>query len=277
MTIVEPLLSIDDLTVEYVGAKTDSTVVKRVSFDIAHGEILGLAGKSGCGKSTIAYAVCRLLKMPAIISSGEIRLEGRDLLRLSPREMAAVRWQKISMVFQSAMNALNPVVNIEAQFRDVLTVHGGFSARQARDRAAELLDLVNISSDRLDDYPHQFSGGMRQRIVIALALALNPRLVIMDEPTTALDVIVQSEILESIVALKKRFGFSVLFITHDLGLMVEYCDRIAVMQKGKIVELGTSSRIYRAPEHDYTRSLWASLPRLPKRSRALEEVHENGK
>lgn len=264
MNAADSLLTVRDLTVDYVGAQTDTTVVDHVSFDIAPGEVFGLAGESGCGKSTIAYSICRLLKAPAVIADGEIRFEGRDLLELSPAEMAGVRWSRISMVFQSAMNALNPVTTIEAQFRDVLAAHAGLGRAAARERAAELLRLVDIAPDRLRDYPHQFSGGMRQRIVIAIALALNPRLVIMDEPTTALDVIVQREILDKIADLRARFGFSILFITHDLGLMVEYCDRIAVMRKGRIVEHGAAQRIHQAPEHPYTQSLWASLPRLPR-------------
>lgn len=257
------LLSVENLTVDYIGATTDTRAVDSVSFDIAEGEIFGLAGESGCGKSTIAYAICRLLKPPALASGGAIRFDGLDLLRATPAEVAALRWRQIAMVFQSAMNALNPVITVEAQFRDTLA-RSGLTGEAARARAEELMTLVDIPPERLSDYPHQFSGGMRQRIVIAIALALGPRLVIMDEPTTALDVIVQHEIMEKIAELQRRFGFSILFITHDLGLMAEYSDRMAVMLKGKIVEEGPAQRLYRAPQHAYTRALWAAFPRLPK-------------
>jgi len=260
-----PLLSVRNLVVDYVGDIRDVRAVDDVSFDIAPGEVFGLAGESGCGKSTIAFAVSRLLKAPAVVSGGKILFEGQDVLRLAPAELAALRWRRIAMVFQSAMNALNPVMTVEAQFRDVLAAHEGLSRRAARERAAELMRLVDIPPDRLKDYPHQFSGGMRQRIVIAIALALNPRLVVMDEPTTALDVIVQREILDKIAALRARFGFSILFITHDLGLMTEYCDRIGVMLAGRLVEEGTAQAIYKNPQHDHTRRLWASFPRLPGR------------
>ena len=265
MTALTPLLSVHNLVVDYVGDIRDVRAVDDVSFDIAPGEVFGLAGESGCGKSTIAFAISRLLKAPAVISGGKVLFEGQDVLRLPPAELAALRWRRIAMVFQSAMNALNPVMTVEAQFRDVLAAHEGLSRHAARERAAELMRLVDIPPDRLKDYPHQFSGGMRQRIVIAIALALNPRLVVMDEPTTALDVIVQREILDKIAALRARFGFSILFITHDLGLMTEYCDRIGVMLAGRLVEQGTAQAIYKNPQHDYTRRLWASFPRLPGR------------
>lgn len=166
------------------------------------------------------------------------------------------------MVFQSAMNSLNPVLRIEAQFYDVLRTHKNMSRAQARERTAEMLTLVDIAPDRMRDYPHQFSGGMRQRIVIAICMALDPKLVIMDEPTTALDVVVQREILQRINELRRRFGFSVLFITHDLGLMVQFCDRIGIMLAGRLVEQNTAEAIYRTPEHDYTKKLWGSFPSL---------------
>jgi peptide/nickel transport system ATP-binding protein len=166
------------------------------------------------------------------------------------------------MVFQSAMNSLNPVLRIEQQFYDVLKTHKRITRAQARDRTAEMLKLVDISPDRMRDYPHQFSGGMRQRIVIAICLALDPRLIVMDEPTTALDVVVQREILQRINELRRKLGFAVLFITHDLGLMVQFCDRIGIMLGGKLVEQGTADAIYRTPEHDYTKKLWASFPSL---------------
>lgn len=257
-----PVLSVKNLTIDYIGENNDFRAVDAVSFDIAPGEFFGLAGESGCGKSTIAFAISRLHRPPALIRSGEILLEGRNVLDLDKEQLRRFRWSEVAMVFQSAMNSLNPVLTIETQFYDVLHTHLGMNRAQARERAAQLLKLVDISPDRLKSYPHQCSGGMRQRIVIAICLALNPKLLIMDEPTTALDVVVQREILQRIDKLRVEFGFSVLFITHDLGLMVQVCDRIGVMLEGKLVEVNTARDIYTAPQHDYTRKLWASMPRL---------------
>ena len=259
----EPILSVSNLSVDYVGADTDFHAVKNVSFDIAAGEFFGLAGESGCGKSTIAFAISRLLRPPAIIRTGSrIVLDGRDVLALDDTALRDLRWREVAMVFQSAMNSLNPVLTVERQFYDVLNTHTGMSRVAARTRAAELLKLVDISADRLTAYPHQLSGGMRQRVVIAICLALNPKLLIMDEPTTALDVVVQREILERIHRLRRELGFAVLFITHDLALMAQVSDRIGIMLEGELVEVGDAKAIYRAPQHDYTRKLWASIPRL---------------
>ncbi len=258
-----PLLSVRNLTIDYIGDNRDFRAVDDVSFDVAPGEVFGLAGESGCGKSTIAFAVSRLHKPPALIRrQSKILLNGRDVLDLAPRELAAFRWREVAMVFQSAMNSLNPVLRIEDQFHDVLTTHTAMTKAKARERAAEMLRLVDISPDRLRDYPHQFSGGMRQRIVIAICLALDPKLVIMDEPTTALDVVVQREILQRINDLRRTFGFSVLFITHDLGLMVQFCDRIGIMLAGRLVEVNAAEAIFRTPSHDYTKKLWSSFPSL---------------
>ncbi|MGF9564612.1 ABC transporter ATP-binding protein [Neorhizobium sp. BT27B] len=259
----QPLLSIKNLTIDYIGDETDFRAVDNVSFDVAPGEVFGLAGESGCGKSTLAFAISRLHRPPALIRKGsEILLDGRDVLDLDPKALAAFRWREVAMVFQSAMNSLNPVLRIEAQFYDVLKAHLGLTKAQARERTAEMLKLVDINPDRMGDYPHQFSGGMRQRIVIAICLALGPKLVVMDEPTTALDVVVQREILQRINELRRKLGFSVLFITHDLGLMVQFCDRIGIMLGGKLVEQNTAEAIYKTPQHDYTKKLWASFPSL---------------
>ncbi|MBZ9654548.1 ABC transporter ATP-binding protein [Phyllobacterium lublinensis] len=260
--MTNPLLSIQNLTIDYVGETADFRAVDDVSFDVAQGEIFGLAGESGCGKSTIAFAISRLHKPPALIRSGRILLEGRDVLDLDQAALRSFRWREVAMVFQSAMNSLNPVLRVEAQFHDVLRTHLGLTRTQARERTAEMLRLVDIPPDRMRDYPHQFSGGMRQRIVIAICLALNPKIVVMDEPTTALDVVVQREILQRINELRRTFGFSVLFITHDLGLMVQFCDRIGIMLAGKLVEQNSAGNIYAQPQHDYTRKLWASFPSL---------------
>jgi len=261
--VSDPVLSIRNLSIDYIGADDVFCAVKDVSFDVGQGEFFGLAGESGCGKSTIAFAISRLHRPPALIRKGsQILLGGRDVMELSDAELRSFRWQEVAMVFQSAMNSLNPVLTIEAQFHDVLRAHAGMSRAQSRERAAELLKLVDIAPDWLTAYPHQCSGGMRQRIVIAICLALNPKLLIMDEPTTALDVVVQHEILQRIDALRRELGFSVLFITHDLGLMVQVSDRIGIMLEGELVEVGAAQDIYHRPQHDYTRKLWASMPRI---------------
>ncbi|MCG7497932.1 ABC transporter ATP-binding protein [Vibrio sp. Of7-15] len=258
----DPLIRVKNLCVDYITDSGDFRAVNNVSFDIGKGEIFGLAGESGCGKSTIAFALTRLHKPPAFISNGQLIFEGQDLLKLSDKELGIVRWQQIAMVFQSAMNSLNPVLPVEEQFADVLRHHMGMNNEEARARAEQLLDLVNIPRHRLSEYPHQFSGGMRQRLVIAIALSLNPKLIIMDEPTTALDVVVQREILQQIYSLREEFGFSVLFITHDLALMSQLCDRIAVMRHGQIAEVNHAHQIRNNPQHTYTQKLWASFPNI---------------
>ncbi|MCE0555408.1 MULTISPECIES: ABC transporter ATP-binding protein [unclassified Motilimonas] len=256
----QPTLVIKNLCVDYLLDESEFRAVDNVSFNINKGEIFGLAGESGCGKSTIAFAISQLLRPPAYISGGEILLNGDNTLTMDKKTIAKTRWSKVSMVFQSAMNSLNPVLTIEEQFRDMFYRHKGYDETESAKRAGQLLELVGINPNRLKDYPHQFSGGMRQRIVIAIGLALNPDLLIMDEPTTALDVVVQREILLQIHALRKEFGFSVLFITHDLSLMTQLCDRIGVMLKGELVEVGKAKDILHRPQHPYTQKLWQSIP-----------------
>ena len=257
-----PLVSVKGLQVDYLTGKGLFTAVKAVDFEIGQGEVMGLAGESGSGKSTIAFSLMRLHRPPAIISKGSIAIGGEDVLAMPPARLEKWRWSTVSMVFQSAMNSLNPVITLFEQFRDMLVRHTSMSKSEARARAEELLKLVGIPAARLDDYPHQLSGGMRQRVVLAMALALNPKLIIMDEPTTALDVVVQREILQEIMVLKERFGFSILFITHDLALMSQFADRIAVMLEGHIVEIAPTADIVTNPSHDYTRRLWDAMPRL---------------
>ena len=263
MVTATPLVEIRNLTVDYVGANSVARAVNGIDFDIGRGEAFGLAGESGCGKSTVAFALARLTKLPGLVSGGSIRFEGEDVLGFSPQRLQRYRWREVSFVFQSAMNALNPVITVAEQIEDAIAAHRPRSTRaENRARAAEMFDLVGINPKRLDDYPHQFSGGMRQRICIAMALVLEPKLIIMDEPTTALDVVVQRDIIEQICDLKTRFGFSVLFITHDLGLMIEFCDRIGVMYAGELVEVAPASSILTAPQHPYTRALGRSFPPL---------------
>lgn len=260
----KPLVEVRGLKVDFLTAKGLFTAVKGVDFSIGHGEVLGLAGESGSGKSTIALALMRLHRPPAIISEGSIVIDGEDVLAMPEQRLRQWRWSSVSMVFQSAMNSLNPVLTIFEQFRDVIMQHTGKTRQQARERAEQLLTMIGISPSRLDDYPHQLSGGMRQRVVLAIALVLDPKLIIMDEPTTALDVVVQREILEEIVALKEKFGFAILFITHDLALMGQFADRIAIMLEGRLVEVAPSAELIAHPQHDYTKRLWASMPLLAR-------------
>ena len=261
------VLTLEDFSVVY---EVDPPVeaVRNVSLSLRRGEILGLAGESGCGKTTLAYGIQRLLKPPAVITSGEVVFHDEsgddiDIKRLDVEGLRAFRWDKVSMVFQGAMNSLNPVTTIGAQLSDVFETHRpDMSRAERREECAQLLDLVKVGRDRLRSFPHELSGGMRQRVMIAMALALKPQLMIMDEPTTALDVLIQREILLQISELREQFGFSVIFITHDLPLLLEISDRIAVMLKGEIVELDTPENIYRSAKHEYTRKLLASFPSL---------------
>lgn len=258
----QPLLSVRNLEVEYRTKRGRVKAVDNVSFDINTNEVLGLAGESGCGKSTIAHAVTRILKPPAYITGGQIMFKSTDILGMSEDELRAFRWEHLSIVFQSAMNALNPVLTVGAQIIDAIQAHVPVSKEEARARALELLDVVGIHGNRIDSYPHQLSGGMRQRAVIAIALALNPEMIIMDEPTTALDVVVQKQIIQEIRQLKEKFGFSILFITHDLSLLVEFSDRIGIMYAGELVEIGPSREIFDSPQHPYTVRLMNSFPTI---------------
>jgi len=256
------LLHIDHLKAGYATKAGFVRAVDDVSFSLRRGEFLGIAGESGCGKSTLAYAIMRLLRDNAAIESGRIVFDGTDIAGLDERAMNEYRWTKMAMVFQSAMNALNPVLSIEEQLVDAVLAHRDVSKKEARGTAAEMLELVDINADRLSSFPHQLSGGMRQRIMIAMALLLRPDLLIMDEPTTALDVVVQRSILQKIQELRTKLGFSVIFITHDLSLLVEISDSLAIMYAGKICEYGPSRELYAAPEHPYTKGLMSSFPTL---------------
>jgi peptide/nickel transport system ATP-binding protein len=258
----DALLEVRQLVVEYGAGAKVARAVDGVDLTIRQGEIVGLAGESGCGKTTIANAVMQILRPPARIASGSILFDGENLLGKSTEELRRFRWRNVSMVLQSAMNALNPVMRIGDQFVDAMRAHERLSRRQTYVRTGELLELVGIDRRRARAYPHELSGGMRQRVIIALALALNPQLIIMDEPTTALDVVVQREILQQVQELQHELGFAVLFITHDLSLLLEFADRIAIMYAGEIVETGPAERIGVNPQHPYTQGLLNSFPPL---------------
>jgi peptide/nickel transport system ATP-binding protein len=256
------LLEVQNLEVEYWTRRGVVRAVDGVSFNIHENEVFGLAGESGCGKSTIAHAVTRVLKPPAYITGGEVLFKGDNILALNEEKLRAFRWEHLSIVFQSAMNSLNPVLTVGEQVIDVLQTHRQMTKKQARERARELLNVVGIDPNRIDSYPHQLSGGMRQRVVISIALALNPEMIVMDEPTTALDVVVQKQIIEEIQELKQKFGFSILFITHDLSLLVEFSDRIGIMYAGELIEVSPSRELFSSPKHPYTQRLMNSFPTI---------------
>jgi peptide/nickel transport system ATP-binding protein len=276
MNPTAPVLDISGFSVVYRIPGGDVRAVSDVNLALHTGEVVGLAGESGSGKSTLAYAVSRLLRAPALITGGSVIYSGRraagptDVLELDGRELQQLRWREIAIVFQSAMNALNPVLNVRDQITDVIHAHLRMSRGDALEKAGSLLDLVGIPRSRLRSYPHELSGGMRQRVMIAIALAADPEIVIMDEPTTALDVVVQRDILAQIVELKEQLGFAILFITHDLSLLLELADRIAVMYAGQLMEVAAATGIHHQPAHPYTRGLLTSFPSLhgPRRELA---------
>ena len=257
-----PLLDVQNLTVDYLGPAGSVRAVNQVSFSLAPGEILGLAGESGSGKSTLMHAVLRTLGPPAVIRSGQVTLMGEDLLAKSFAEIRALRWRRAAFVFQSAMQSLNPVMTLGAQFADLFKHHEALTRHDADRRTDALLSRVGIATHYRERYPHELSGGMRQRAGIALALALNPPLIVMDEPTTALDVVVQKEILQDLLAERESHGFAVVFITHDLPLLLDLSDRLAVLYRGEIVECAGSAAIAEAPQHPYTKHLLQAFPRL---------------
>jgi oligopeptide/dipeptide ABC transporter ATP-binding protein len=259
---MDPLLRVDHLTTVFDLPSGSVPAVNDVSFEIRQGETLGIVGESGSGKSVTAFSIMRLVQSPGRIAGGSISFKGRNLLQLSEREMRHVRGAEISLIFQEPMTALNPVFTIGDQLRETLLVHGKATRGDAQTRAIELLQAVRIpdAAGRVNDYPHQLSGGMRQRVLIAMALACKPALVIADEPTTALDVTIQAQILDLLREMKAAFNLSLMLITHDLGVIAETADRVAVMYAGRIVEQGAVRDVFRAPQHPYTRGLLASIP-----------------
>jgi peptide/nickel transport system ATP-binding protein len=267
----EPVLEIRGLSVDYGHGGQAVHAVIDADLTLRRGQVLGLAGESGSGKSTLAYGATRLLRQPGIITAGSVLFRpyterqdiAIDILDASPETLRGLRWRDVALVFQSAMNSLNPVLTVQAQLTDTLAAHLPHSSKdERRHRAAELLELVGISADRLRSFPHELSGGMKQRVMIAMALALDPQVVIMDEPTTALDVVTQRQIVEQVIRLRDQLGFSVLFITHDLSLLIEMADSIAIMYAGRIVESAPAQRLFRAPRHPYSAALLGSFPSL---------------
>ena len=267
------LLNIKDLVVEY---RTDGGVIHAVNgFDLSlkKGEALGLVGETGAGKTTVAKAILRILPdPPAKVCSGSIEFEGEDLLRLSESNMHRIRGNKISMIFQDPMTALNPVETIGEQIAEPVRIHNRVSRSEARKRTIEMLEMVGIPGERYSEYPHQFSGGMKQRVIIAMALACNPELLLADEPTTAFDVTIQAQVLEMMANLKKDLNTSLILITHDLGIVAEMCEKVAVVYAGEIVESGTADDIFNHTAHPYTEGLFDSLPRINSTARRLRPI-----
>jgi peptide/nickel transport system ATP-binding protein len=255
------VLSVRDLRVTYRTKGGDVPAVRGVDLDIDKGHVLGLAGESGCGKSTIAGAILRLHSADTKIE-GQVLLDGQDVLALKPGRLRALRWTGASIIFQGALHALNPVRRVGDQIVEAMTVHKLAGEREARVRAAELLEEVGLPARRIDDYPHELSGGQKQRVMIAMALACNPSLVIADEPTTALDVMVQAQVLQLLKALQRELGLAMLFITHDLSVLAEVSDRIAIMYAGQIIEEGPAEGVFRAPAHPYTKALAGAFPEI---------------
>jgi len=262
MITTKPVLEVKDLVVEYASDSGPVRAVDRVSFDVARGEFLGIVGESGCGKSTLLFAIARLLSRPAEIVSGEVRFDGTDMVSLDDEELRHLRWRRYSVVMQSAMNALNPVMTIGSQLRDAIQAHDRMPDRQVRARSEEVIRLVGIDPVHLNSYPHQLSGGMRQRAMIAMALVFTPDLVIMDEPTSALDVVAQRSLMLQIKELQRRIGFAAIFVTHDMSLVSHFSDRLAVMYAGQVMEIGPTNTLFASPKHPYSTGLLGSFPSI---------------
>src|SRR5215467_7697393 len=256
------VLEVRDLSVEYIMERGTVLAVDQVSFDLAAGEFIGIVGESGCGKSTLLFAIAQLLAPPAGITGGSVTFLGRNMVGLTDRELTAVRWKDLSVVMQSAMNALNPVKSIGAQFADAMRAHGVASKPQIADRSAEVLRMVGIDPVHLKSYPHQLSGGMRQRSMIAMAMLFTPDLVIMDEPTSALDVVAQRSLMVQIKELQEELGFAVIFVTHDMSLVSHFSDRLLVMYAGQVVELSETRKLFDHPLHPYSQGLLSAFPSI---------------
>jgi peptide/nickel transport system ATP-binding protein len=256
------ILEVRDLSVEYLLERGIVLAVDKVSFDLAAGEFLGIVGESGCGKSTLLFAVAQLLAPPAEVTGGSVIFKGRNMVGLTDKEMTAIRWRNLSVVMQSAMNALNPVKSIGAQFSDAMRAHGVASKGEIAERSAEVLKMVGIDPVHLKSYPHQLSGGMRQRSMIAMAMLFTPDLVIMDEPTSALDVVAQRSLMVQIKELQEQLGFAIIFVTHDMSLVSHFSDRLMVMYGGVIAEFGATRQVFDSPLHPYSIGLLEAFPSI---------------
>jgi peptide/nickel transport system ATP-binding protein len=256
------ILSVRDLAVEYATGRGAVRAVDGVNLDVHAGEFVGIVGESGCGKSTLLFAIARLLSSPAEITGGSVMFGDQDLVGLTERELNKVRWRDYSVVMQSAMNALNPVTTIGAQFADAIDAHAKYSAQRKRDRSVEVMELVGIDPIHLKSYPHQLSGGMRQRAMIAMALLFTPKLVIMDEPTSALDVVAQRSLMVQIKELQRQLGFAIIFVTHDMSLVSHFSDQLLVMYAGQVVEAGPTRTVFDTPSHPYSQGLLDAFPSI---------------
>jgi oligopeptide/dipeptide ABC transporter ATP-binding protein len=266
-------LSVRNLVVEYTAEGQVIHAVNGVSFELERGKTFGLVGETGAGKTSTAKAIMRILPdPPAKIKGGEIFLDGEDLLKISEKEMRKIRGRKVSMIFQDPMTALNPIMRVGEQIAEVIKMHNHITWREANGRAVKMLETVGIPGDRFGEYPHQFSGGMKQRVVIAIALACNPELLLADEPTTALDVTIQAQVLEMIAKLKQDFNTSMIMITHNLGVVAEVCDDLAVIYAGEIVETGGKEAVFDRPTHPYTLGLFGAVPALEEEKERLNPI-----
>ena len=270
--MAEPLLEVTDLCVDYLTETGDVRAVDRISFALRPGEFLGIVGESGSGKSTLLFAVARLLSPPGVLAGGTVTFRGGDMVRLGRDELRHIRWRDFSMVMQSAMNALNPMKSIGAQLKDAYQAHRKASDDEIRQRSEEVLAMVGIDSVHLKSYPHQLSGGMRQRAMIAMALLFNPSLVMMDEPTSALDVVAQRSLMTKIRELQRSLGFAVIFVTHDMSVVSRYSDRVMVMYAGQIAEAARTDSIFGRPSHPYTRGLMNAFPSVSGPRRELTGI-----
>ena len=261
-TSTRPLLEVKDLCVDYLAERGAVRAVDHVSLELRKGEFLGIVGESGCGKSTLLYAIANLLTPPAEITSGDIWFEGKDMVSMAESELRHLRWKQYSVVMQSAMNALNPVMTIGEQLRDAIAAHDDLSAAETDRLCAYVMRMVGIDPVHLGSYPHQLSGGMRQRAMIAMALVFQPELVIMDEPTSALDVVAQRSLMVQIKSLQREIGFAAIFVTHDMSLVSHFSDRLLVMYAGQVAEFGDTRRVFDTPRHPYTRALLEAFPSI---------------
>ncbi len=258
--MADSILDVREVSVDYQTRGEPARAVDRVSLTLAPGEFLGVVGESGCGKSTLLFAIARLLSPPAAITGGEVIFKGTNMVQLSEKKLRAIRWRDYSVVMQSAMNALNPVKTIGAQYTDAMKAHGKMSKQEIADRSREVFSLVGIDAVHLASFPHQLSGGMRQRAMIAMALLFSPELIVMDEPTSALDVVAQSALMVKIKELQRQLGFAIIFVTHDMSLVSHFSDRLAVMYAGKLAELGPTREVFDDPMHPYTMGLLEAFP-----------------